>query len=236
MVVFHSLDENNIASIAKIQLGYLEQRLAQMDMVLAVDDAALRELAKAGFDPVFGARPLKRAIQQQIENPLAKSILEGKFGAKRSHPGQWRRWRDPLRQRVTRNDAVRDVLRFTRRKIGAVWGCRRYLCHRYLHRFPVHRSIRLMRCVVSSSVQRKAKGACHERRSNSEHFSIVAHPAQEGFELVDKETNRMLFIRGEAAFRFRQAIDSIPEGERDEETIDEFIGVTARRCAADFYH
>ncbi|MDQ5946307.1 MAG: ATP-dependent Clp protease ATP-binding subunit ClpB, partial [Pseudomonadota bacterium] len=82
VVVFHSLDEKNIASIAKIQLGYLEKRLAQMEMQLVVDDAALLELAKAGFDPVFGARPLKRAIQQQIENPLAKSILEGKFGAK----------------------------------------------------------------------------------------------------------------------------------------------------------
>jgi ATP-dependent Clp protease ATP-binding subunit ClpB len=53
-----------------------------MEMQLVVDDAALLELAKAGFDPVFGARPLKRAIQQQIENPLAKSILEGQFGAK----------------------------------------------------------------------------------------------------------------------------------------------------------
>ena len=53
-----------------------------MEMALQVDDAALLELAKAGFDPVFGARPLKRAIQQQIENPLAKAILEGKFGAK----------------------------------------------------------------------------------------------------------------------------------------------------------
>ncbi|MBK9446749.1 MAG: ATP-dependent chaperone ClpB [Betaproteobacteria bacterium] len=82
VVVFHSLDEKNIASIAKIQLGYLEKRLAQMEMQLVVNDAALLELAKAGFDPVFGARPLKRAIQQQIENPLAKSILEGKFGAK----------------------------------------------------------------------------------------------------------------------------------------------------------
>ncbi|HNJ75164.1 MAG TPA: ATP-dependent chaperone ClpB [Azospira sp.] len=82
VVVFHSLDEKNIASIAKIQLGYLEKRLAQMEMSLQVDDAALLELAKAGFDPVFGARPLKRAIQQQIENPLAKAILEGKFGAK----------------------------------------------------------------------------------------------------------------------------------------------------------
>jgi ATP-dependent Clp protease ATP-binding subunit ClpB len=82
VVVFHSLDEKNIASIAKIQLGYLEKRLAQMEMQLVVDDAALLELAKAGFDPVFGARPLKRAIQQQIENPLAKSILEGRFGAK----------------------------------------------------------------------------------------------------------------------------------------------------------
>jgi ATP-dependent Clp protease ATP-binding subunit ClpB len=84
VVVFHSLDEKNIASIAKIQLGYLEKRLAQMEMQLVVDDAALFELAKAGFDPVFGARPLKRAIQQQIENPLAKSILEGRFGAKDS--------------------------------------------------------------------------------------------------------------------------------------------------------
>ena len=60
----------------------LEKRLAQMEMALSVDEPALLELAKAGFDPVFGARPLKRAIQQQIENPLAKAILEGKFGAK----------------------------------------------------------------------------------------------------------------------------------------------------------
>ncbi len=82
VVVFHSLDEKNIAAIAKIQLGYLEKRLVQMEMALQVDDSALAELAKAGFDPVFGARPLKRAIQQQIENPLAKAILEGKFGAK----------------------------------------------------------------------------------------------------------------------------------------------------------
>jgi len=82
VVVFHSLDEKNIAAIAKIQLGYLEKRLAQMEMALQVDDSALAELAKAGFDPVFGARPLKRAIQQQIENPLAKAILEGRFGAK----------------------------------------------------------------------------------------------------------------------------------------------------------
>ncbi|MDQ5878229.1 MAG: hypothetical protein QG592_443 [Pseudomonadota bacterium] len=58
---------------------------------------------------------------------------------------------------------------------------------------------------------------------NSEHYSILAYPAQESFELVDKEASRTLFIRGEVAFRFRQAIDSIPEGERDEETIDDFI-------------
>ncbi len=82
VVVFHALDEKHIASIAKIQLSYLEKRLQQLDMHLTVDDAALAELAKAGFDPVFGARPLKRAIQQQIENPLAKAILEGKFAAK----------------------------------------------------------------------------------------------------------------------------------------------------------
>ena len=82
VVVFHALDEKHIAGIAKIQLGYLEKRLAQLDMGIVVDDSALAELAQAGFDPVFGARPLKRAIQQQIENPLAKSILEGKFAAK----------------------------------------------------------------------------------------------------------------------------------------------------------
>jgi ATP-dependent Clp protease ATP-binding subunit ClpB len=82
VVVFHALDEKNIAGIARIQLGYLEKRLAQLEMTLQVDDSALAELAQAGFDPVFGARPLKRAIQQQLENPLAKSILEGKFGPK----------------------------------------------------------------------------------------------------------------------------------------------------------
>jgi ATP-dependent Clp protease ATP-binding subunit ClpB len=82
MVVFHSLDEKNITGIAKIQLGYLEKRLALLEMGLVVEDSALKELAMAGFDPAFGARPLKRAIQQQIENPLAKAILEGKFAAK----------------------------------------------------------------------------------------------------------------------------------------------------------
>jgi ATP-dependent Clp protease ATP-binding subunit ClpB len=82
VVVFHALDEKNIASIARIQLGYLEKRLARLEMKIEVADAALAELAKAGFDPVFGARPLKRAIQQYIENPLAKQILEGKFAAK----------------------------------------------------------------------------------------------------------------------------------------------------------
>ncbi|MGB8301812.1 MAG: ATP-dependent chaperone ClpB [Azonexus sp.] len=82
VVVFHALDEKHIAGIAKIQLGYLEKRLAQLEMGIVVEDSALAELAQAGFDPVFGARPLKRAIQQQIENPLAKAILEGKFGAK----------------------------------------------------------------------------------------------------------------------------------------------------------
>jgi len=82
IVVFHALDEKHIASIARIQLGYLEKRLARLEMKLVVDDQALAEVAQAGFDPVFGARPLKRAIQERIENPLAKSILEGKFAAK----------------------------------------------------------------------------------------------------------------------------------------------------------
>ncbi|MBS0354695.1 MAG: ATP-dependent chaperone ClpB [Proteobacteria bacterium] len=82
VVVFHGLDEKHIASIARIQLAYLEKRLAKLEMHLDVSDDALLELAKAGFDPVFGARPLKRAIQEHIENPLAKRILEGQFAAK----------------------------------------------------------------------------------------------------------------------------------------------------------
>ncbi|MDD5365504.1 MAG: ATP-dependent chaperone ClpB [Gallionellaceae bacterium] len=82
VVVFHSLSERHIARIARIQLHYLEKRLAQMEMKLEVSDAALEELAKAGFDPIYGARPLKRAIQQELENPLAKEILSGRFAAK----------------------------------------------------------------------------------------------------------------------------------------------------------
>ncbi|CAG4882340.1 protein disaggregation chaperone [Georgfuchsia toluolica] len=82
VVVFHALDEKNIAAIAKIQLGFLDKRMARLEMSLKVDDTALAELAKAGFDPVFGARPLKRAIQERIENPLSKAILEGRFGPK----------------------------------------------------------------------------------------------------------------------------------------------------------
>ncbi len=82
VVVFHALDEEHIMSIARIQLGYLEKRLQAMDMHLQVDDAVVQEIAEVGFDPVFGARPLKRAIQGSIENPLAREILEGNFAAK----------------------------------------------------------------------------------------------------------------------------------------------------------
>ena len=82
VVVFHALDEKNIKSIARIQLQYLETRLAAMEMKLDISDAALAEIATAGFDPIYGARPLKRAIQSQLENPLAKQILEGRFAAK----------------------------------------------------------------------------------------------------------------------------------------------------------
>ncbi|MDE2047992.1 MAG: ATP-dependent chaperone ClpB [Betaproteobacteria bacterium] len=82
VVVFHGLDAAQIARIAKIQLQVLEQRLAHMEMKLVVSDEALAHIAQAGYDPVFGARPLKRAIQAQIENPLAQLILAGKFGPK----------------------------------------------------------------------------------------------------------------------------------------------------------
>ncbi len=81
-VVFHALDASHIAKIAAIQIQVLRERLAKMELSLEVSPAALAELAKVGFDPVFGARPLKRAIQQRIENPLSKLLLEGKFAPK----------------------------------------------------------------------------------------------------------------------------------------------------------
>jgi ATP-dependent Clp protease ATP-binding subunit ClpB len=81
-VVFHGLDARHIEAIASIQLHLLQGRLARMDLALEVSPAALQELAKVGFDPVFGARPLKRAIQQRIENPLSKLLLEGRFPPK----------------------------------------------------------------------------------------------------------------------------------------------------------
>ena len=83
-VVFHSLDAKNIESIARIQLQVLLARLAKLDLTMIVSEAAIGELAKVGFDPVFGARPLKRAIQQRIENPLSKLLLEGRFPPKSS--------------------------------------------------------------------------------------------------------------------------------------------------------
>ena len=85
-VVFHSLDAKNIEAIAAIQIKVLQARLAKMDLTLEVSPAALKEIAKVGFDPVFGARPLKRAIQQRIENPLSKLLLEGKFLPKDTIP------------------------------------------------------------------------------------------------------------------------------------------------------
>ncbi len=81
-VVFHGLDAKNIEAIARIQLRLLEGRLEKMELQMQVSEQALAELAKVGFDPVFGARPLKRAIQQRIENPLSKLLLEGKFPSK----------------------------------------------------------------------------------------------------------------------------------------------------------
>jgi ATP-dependent Clp protease ATP-binding subunit ClpB len=97
IVVFHGLDDKNIGQIAKIQLSILRQRLQRMDMELDVTENALQKIAEAGYDPVYGARPLKRAIQQQIENPLSKQILEGRFGPK-----------DTIRVDAKGNDLVFD--------------------------------------------------------------------------------------------------------------------------------
>ncbi len=90
IVVFHALDAKNIESIARIQLRILEKRLAALEMTLAVTEPAVAEIAKAGFDPIYGARPLKRAIQQFIENPVARLVLEGKFAPKDVVPVDFR--------------------------------------------------------------------------------------------------------------------------------------------------
>ncbi len=90
VVVFHALQSEQLQAIAEIQIARLAQRLQAQDMQLEVTPAALAELARAGFDPVFGARPLKRAIQQQLENPVAKLILQGKFGPNDVVPVDWR--------------------------------------------------------------------------------------------------------------------------------------------------
>lgn len=79
VVIFHGLGKAHIRSIANIQLGNLKRRLNSQNLSLSVSDAALDQLAAAGFDPVFGARPLKRAIQSEIENPLAKKLLAGAY-------------------------------------------------------------------------------------------------------------------------------------------------------------
>ena len=90
VVVFHGLQNQHIEKIAGIQIQRLAARMEKQEMRLEVSDAALAELARVGFDPVFGARPLKRAIQQQLENPVAKLILEGKFGPRDVVPVDWR--------------------------------------------------------------------------------------------------------------------------------------------------
>ncbi len=79
LVVFHPLGREHIRQIVDIQLSYLEARLAERDIRIQLSDAARDKLAETGFDPIYGARPLKRAIQQLVENPLAQEILQGKF-------------------------------------------------------------------------------------------------------------------------------------------------------------
>ena len=82
VVVFHALAEKNIQSIANIQLDRLRNRLLSMEMKIEFTEEAIKQVAQAGFDMVYGARPLKRAIQSEIENPLAKKILNGEFSGK----------------------------------------------------------------------------------------------------------------------------------------------------------
>jgi ATP-dependent Clp protease ATP-binding subunit ClpB len=79
VIIFQSLDEEEISRIVEIQVGKLEKRLAQQNLTLDVDAAAKKLLAKEGYDPQFGARPLKRAVQEHLLNPLSMRLLEGEF-------------------------------------------------------------------------------------------------------------------------------------------------------------
>ena len=78
-VVFHPLDKTELLGIASVQLALLQRRLADHDLSLSIDDDVLNQIMEAGFNPVYGARPLKRALQQLVENPLAEAILSGIF-------------------------------------------------------------------------------------------------------------------------------------------------------------
>ncbi len=102
IVVFHPLDKQQIKQIARIQMRGLEKRLAERGLKLAVSDAAFDLLGNVGFDPVYGARPLKRAIQSQLENPLAQQILSGAFVNGDTIESRQRRWSPGVRQGLNR--------------------------------------------------------------------------------------------------------------------------------------
>jgi ATP-dependent Clp protease ATP-binding subunit ClpB len=79
IIIFHSLSKEDLVQIVDIQLGHLQDRLAERKITLHVSDEAKRYLAEEGYDPVYGARPLKRVIQREIQDPLAREMLEGRF-------------------------------------------------------------------------------------------------------------------------------------------------------------
>ncbi|HEY5720212.1 MAG TPA: AAA family ATPase, partial [Gammaproteobacteria bacterium] len=90
VVVFHPLAQAQIRAIADIQVEQLRRRLAERDLRLVLSEAALDQLASAGYDPVYGARPLKRALQQRLENPLATALLAGEFNPGETIAVDWR--------------------------------------------------------------------------------------------------------------------------------------------------
>jgi ATP-dependent Clp protease ATP-binding subunit ClpB len=102
-VVFHSLAQDHIHQIAKIQLDILRQRIKSRDLQLSLSDAALKFISNSGFDPVYGARPLKRVIQQQLENPLAQEILSGTL-----HSGD-HIWVDEKKGRLIFDKKVKNI-------------------------------------------------------------------------------------------------------------------------------
>ena len=162
IVVFHPLSAEQIRDIVEIQLRYLQARLAERDMRLELDDAALDRLAEAGFDPVYGARPLKRAIQQQIENPLAQADPARRFRAGDADPGRRRRRPDAFSMPAEAPGCA-DLRPDPRGPAMPIFD---YQCEACGHHFDILQKVGRRACCASApSAASSSCGSCCRRRT-----------------------------------------------------------------------